>query len=74
MITPYQDYKTMRDMLKYSIDNTSRDWDTISNGMLDVVANTDLTTGGVDWKELLQNVLHKNMQDNQWTCTGHAAV
>lgn len=67
MITSYQDYKTMRDMLKYSIDNTSRDWDTISNGMLDVVANTDLTTSGVDWKELLQNVLHKNMQDNQWT-------
>lgn len=67
MITPYQDYKSMRDMLKYSIDITSRDWDTISNGMLDVVANRDLTTSGVDWKELLQNVLHKSITDSPLT-------
>lgn len=60
----------MRDMLKHSIDNTSRDWDTISNGMLDVVANHDLTTSGVDWKELMQNVLHKSITDSQKTVYG----
>ena len=65
MITPYADYKVMRDMLKYSIDDKSQNWDTISNGMLDMVANHDLTAGGVDWKELMENILHKSILDKQ---------
>ena len=65
MITPYADHKVMRDMLKYSIDDKSQNWDTISNGMLDVVANHDLTAGDVDWKELMQNALYKNILDSQ---------
>jgi len=66
MITPYADHKVMRDMLKYSIDDKSQNWDTISNGMLDVVANHDLTAGDVDWKELMENTLYKNITNNAW--------
>jgi len=65
MITPYADYKVMRDLLKYSMDDTSGNWNTTANGLLDVVANNDLTTGGADWKGLMQNMIDKSITDNQ---------